>query len=111
MTFPKWCTHTEFDIRINNVQVNTADMTGNLRLLINGVVAATMVYDFNYQANPTRQTMVIGGEYEIPAALRGKTVTCKIQAQSVLNNSSRCRANSSTYTSGHMHHHHKPSYS
>jgi hypothetical protein len=113
VTFPKWCTHVEFDLRVNNVQVNDADAWGEIQLLVNGVSAKVMVYDFNMQVagNGIRQIMCLGGEYLVPPSLRGKTVTCKIQAKSYVDpRVTGCiiRANASCYTSGHMHFHAKP---
>ena len=114
--FPRWATHVEFDLKVNNCQVNNADAWGELQLLVNGVVAKNMVFDFNMrlQNNGIRQIMCVAGEYLIPPALRGKTVTCKLQAKYY--SDPRCvgsfvRANASCYTSGQMFHHQKPCYS
>ena len=113
VTFPDWCTHIEFDLRVNNVQVNNADAWGEVQLVVNGVAAKVAVFDFNLQVinNGIRQTMCIGGEYEIPAALRGNTVTCKLQSKyytDARTSGSFIRANNSTYTSGFIFHHSRP---
>lgn len=107
VTFPKWCTHITFDLEVKNVQVNNGDAWGEIVLVVNGVAVKTSVFDFNLQVvnNGIRQWMAVGGEYQIPKNLRGKTVTFRIRAKMYsASRTSGCfiRANSSTYTAGHI---------
>jgi hypothetical protein len=82
MRIPPWATHLEFDLSVNNVRLENGDATGETQLLVNGVAAKTMIFDFNkFASNPIRVNMPIGGTYVIPPAIRGTKVTAKVQAR------------------------------
>ena len=113
--FPKWVTHVEFDIKIVNCKVTAADFWSDHRLLINGVVATLQTVDTAIQVvgKDHRAIVHICGVYTVPAALRGTTVTAKLQAQfRTASRTTNCRvyADSVAITTGHMRHHCRPSY-
>lgn len=110
--FPTWATYTEFDIRLQNVFIRDGNAWGEIRLLINGVVAATSNYDFNFwEGDPHKAIFTVGGGYVVPEEIRGKKVTCKLQVKyydEYRNVNGSMHADLTSYTSGLMVHYCRP---
>lgn len=113
LRIPKWCTHIEFDLRINNVQLKDGNATGSTLFTVNGGAVNAMVFDHNYTpSNPIRVTLLNAGTYSVPSWLRGATVTCRLQTRYNPGDSqlvgSVLTADNSSYTAGLMFHHARP---
>lgn len=106
---PKWCTHLELDIKIDNIAVALADFHATFRVLVNGVSVLTKDIDVHLQAagKVSRGHVHLGVDYKLPSALRGKSVPvkvqCKFYSESRTNN---CVATADAVMSTHAHHRH-----
>jgi hypothetical protein len=113
LRFPAWSTYIEFDLRLNNVFIKDGNAWGEIRLLINGQVASTSNFDFNFTPNdPQKCTFTIGGGWNVPQSLRGKSATCKLQLRYLpepRNVNGNMHADLTSYTSGIMMHYSRPS--
>jgi hypothetical protein len=117
LRIPWWATHMEYDLRVNNAQVRDNNATGNTQFVVNGVAVKSVVFDHNLQTdtatwNYERVQMPIAGEYVLPPALRGTTITCRFQAKFNSGDPAitNCKlvADNSTYTGGFIFFHCRP---
>lgn len=116
LRIPWWATHMEYELRVNNAQIRDKSATGNMQFVVNGAAVKSAVFDHNLGTDATtnyvRAQMPIAGEYVIPPALRGTTITCRLQTKfnagdpAIVN--SKLVADASTYSSGFIFFHCRP---
>jgi hypothetical protein len=84
VTVPEWATEVDFHFMINP-RVIAGDVWGELRLDIGGTPTVPTTFDVNYEADvrnaPEQDLFLAGGTQLLPAELRGRQVTVKMQAR------------------------------
>ncbi|MDQ0605403.1 hypothetical protein QF037_009748 [Streptomyces canus] len=84
VTVPDWATEVDFSVLLSPGVVS-GDVFGELRVDIGGTPTAPTTFDVNYEADQNNSaepsTFLTGGTQQIPADLRGKEVTVKVQGR------------------------------